>query len=77
VWNTPIAVTCLQPGYIESDMTARATRTMLMTEAERGHRLLVKAVEREPVSAFVPSWPWSVLARIITFVPASLARRAS
>lgn len=77
VADTPIAVTCLKPGYIESEMTARAGKTPLMAKADVGHRALVAAIEREPGSAFVPWWPWTVMSQITRFAPQALVRRMS
>ncbi|NUS45307.1 MAG: SDR family oxidoreductase [Mycobacteriaceae bacterium] len=75
VADTPIKVTCLMPGYIESEMTARAKKTPLLATAAAGHRALVEAIEREPGAAFVPRWPWAVMARVMRYAPAPLARR--
>lgn len=75
VWNRPIKVSCIKPGYIESEMTARAEKTPLMTSADDGHKALVAAIEREPGSAFVPWWPWAVISQIARLAPLSIARR--
>jgi short-subunit dehydrogenase len=73
--GTPIRVTCLQPGYIESEMTARAAKTVLMVEAERGHHALVDAIERESAFPIVPVWPWGFVARFLRYAPAGIAHR--
>ncbi|RZQ59704.1 SDR family oxidoreductase [Amycolatopsis suaedae] len=73
--RTPIKVTTLLPGYIESEMTARSGRTPLLTGADAGARALVKAIEREPARAFVPAWPWAPLSLAVRAVPAGLLRR--
>jgi short-subunit dehydrogenase len=75
VWDTPIAVSVIKPGFIESEMTARAAKTPLMTSAEKGHRALVAAIEREPSSALVPAWPWIPIYHLTRLVPLSLARK--
>lgn len=38
----PIAVTVLEPGYIESEMTARTAKTVLMVDNETGVAKMVK-----------------------------------
>ena len=43
----PIKVTVLEPGYIESEMTAKAETTMLMVDNETGVKAMVDAIERE------------------------------
>lgn len=73
--NSPIEVTTLLPGYIESEMTGQAGKTPLMVDAATGAKALVKAIEREPAKAYVPSWPWSVLSQVLRFAPLSLVRK--
>ena len=45
--NGPIKVTVLEPGYIESEMTAKSASTMLIIDNETG----IKANGRTPSSA--------------------------
>ena len=61
----PIKVTVLEPGYIESEMTAKSESTMLMVDNETGVKAMVDAIEREKGRAVVPSWPWSPLAELL------------
>ncbi|MEU3275054.1 SDR family oxidoreductase [Saccharomonospora sp. NPDC006951] len=72
---TPIAVTVLLPGYIESEMTGRAGKTPLLTSAEKGTAALVRAIEKEPARAYVPAWPWAPLSVLMRTLPSSLLRR--
>ncbi|WP_298179336.1 SDR family oxidoreductase [Saccharomonospora sp.] len=74
--NTPIRVTTVLPGYIESEMTRRSSgRTPLLASAETGVRALVNVIEKEPVRACVPSWPWTPLSVLVRVAPARLLRR--
>lgn len=60
--RTPIRVTTIFPGYIETELSSRsAARKPLMVDAEAGCRALVAAIEREPATACVPAWPWALL----------------
>ncbi len=72
-----IAVTALLPGYIESEMTGRANKTPLMVTGEKGAKSLVSAIEAEKAKAYVPWWPWTVLAQVLRFAPLSLVRKFS
>jgi short-subunit dehydrogenase len=65
----PIAVTVLEPGYIESEMTAKSASTMLMVDNETGVRSLVAAIERERGRAIVPAWPWTPLVALMKATP--------
>ncbi|PRX47127.1 short-subunit dehydrogenase [Prauserella shujinwangii] len=73
--DTPIRVTTLLPGYIESEMTGSAGRAPLLTGADRGARALVKAIEREPARACIPALPWAPLSVVIRLLPVRLLRR--
>ena len=75
VLNTPIVVTTLLPGYIESEMTARAGKTPMLATAEDGHKALVAAIESETASAYIPWWPWTPLAQALKIAPLGLLRR--
>ncbi|WP_431233590.1 SDR family oxidoreductase [Mycolicibacterium psychrotolerans] len=65
----PIAVTVIEPGYIESEMTAKSKTTMLMVDTDTGVRQIVAAIERERGRAIVPGWPWIPLVALMKVVP--------
>lgn len=65
----PIAVTVLEPGYIESEMTAKSQSTMLMVDTETGVAKLVDAMEKEKGRAIVPGWPWIPLVAMLKVLP--------
>src|SRR6185437_7697506 len=71
----PIAVSVMEPGYIESEMTAKSQSTMFMVDNETGVKSLVAAIEREPGRAVVPWWPWGPLVQLLKVMPLSLANR--
>jgi short-subunit dehydrogenase len=73
--GTPIKVTTLLPGYIESEMNDAAGRNPLLTKAEAGARALVKAIEAERVKAYIPTFPWAPLSVVMRFAPAGLLKR--
>ena len=71
----PIRVTVIEPGYIESEMTARANSTMLIVDNETGVRAMVEAIEREKGRAVVPRWPWAPLTRVLRLLPPKCTKR--
>jgi NADP-dependent 3-hydroxy acid dehydrogenase YdfG len=74
--GSPIKVTTLFPGYIESEMNERvAQRTPLMTNTVDGVRAMVRAIDREVATAAVPAWPWRPLSVVIRHAPLGLLRR--
>ncbi|WP_007024202.1 SDR family oxidoreductase [Saccharomonospora iraqiensis] len=74
--TTPIRVTTLLPGYIESEMTGRKSgRTPLLTGSAAGVRALVRAIEKEQAKAYIPPWPWAPLSVLVRALPAGLLRK--
>jgi len=68
-------VTVIEPGYIESEMTAKADTTTLMVDNQTGTKAMVDAIERERGRAAVPSWPWAPLVQLLRVLPPELAAR--
>jgi short-subunit dehydrogenase len=71
----PITVTVLEPGYIESEMTAKSPSTMLMVDNQTGVTAMVDAIERERGRAIVPGWPWVPLVQLMKILPPRLTTR--
>ena len=72
--GSPIAVTVIHPGYIETDIN-RGVNTKLMTDTDTGVRAMVDAIEAEPAHAEVPSWPWKPLGAALKYLPDSVSAR--
>jgi short-subunit dehydrogenase len=71
----PIKVSVMEPGYIESEMTAKSNSTMLLVDNQTGVKALVDAIEREPGRAVVPRWPWAPLVQLMRVLPPPLTKR--
>ena len=65
----PIAVTTIQPGFIATEMSAKADDIRLIVPLERGVAAMVGAIEAEPVRACVPQWPWRALHLVLPRLP--------
>jgi short-subunit dehydrogenase len=70
----PVKVSVIEPGYIESEMTAKSASTMFMVDNETGVKALVGAIEREPGRAVVPRWPWAPLVQLMRVLPPPLTK---
>lgn len=70
----PIRVSVIEPGYIESEITAKSETTLFMVDNETGVNALVAAMEREPGRAVVPWWPWAPLAQLLRVLPPQLTK---
>ena len=75
VHGTPITVTTLFPGFIASEMTAKARSTPFMVDTETGCRAMVEAIEREAGEATVPTWPWRPISLATRMLPLRVVRR--
>lgn len=76
VWNTPIKVTTLYPGYIRSEMNdGAAGNNGLMASTPKGVKGMVRAIEREVANSAVPVWPWKPLGLVMRYAPDAVIRR--
>ncbi|QSQ13390.1 SDR family oxidoreductase [Myxococcus landrumensis] len=75
--GTPIKVSTIYPGYIHTELNAGAKKLPFAVDAEKGSRALVKAIEREPVTAYVPGWPWTVVGFFLRNLPLKLVAKMS
>ena len=71
----PIKITVLEPGYIESEMTAKSASTMLLVDNETGVKAMVAAIENEKGRAVVPAWPWWPLVELLKVLPPRFTKR--
>ncbi|HET9141804.1 SDR family oxidoreductase [Actinophytocola sp.] len=73
--GTPIKVSTILPGYIRSEINA-GQRALAMVDTATGVRSIVRAIEREPATAYVPPWPWRVLGPVLRIMPRRVLARA-
>ena len=70
----PIKISVIEPGYVESEMTAKSASTMFLVDNETGVKAIVDAIEREPGRAAVPWWPWAPLVQLLRVIPPPLTK---
>ena len=71
-----IRVTTVHPGFIETDINT-GRRGAFTVDLDTGVTALTAAIEREPVRAYVPEWPWRPVAGLLRVLPLPLVRRVS
>ena len=71
-YSSPIVVTTLSPGFIDTPLNRGAKSRPFVIGVERGGKLLVDLIERQVARATVPRWPWSVVARVLAVLPTSV-----
>lgn len=75
--GTRIKVTTIFPGYIHTELNAGAKNLPFAVDSEKGSRAMVKAIEREPVKAYVPGWPWTAVGFLLRNLPLSVVAKMS
>ncbi|RKO88429.1 hypothetical protein BDK51DRAFT_40507 [Blyttiomyces helicus] len=74
--NENIKVTTIHPGFIRTAMTDRVKgQKPFMIDAKPAAESILAAIENGARQAFVPWWPWTQLAPILTVIPYSLAAK--
>src|SRR5687768_9422071 len=74
VLGTPIAVSTILPGYIATDINV-GRRGPFTVDLDTGVDALTAAIEREPVRAYVPGWPWRPVSALLRVLPLPVLRR--
>lgn len=69
-----IRVSTIHPGFIETDINT-GRRGPFTVDLDTGVTALTAAIEREPVRAYVPEWPWRPVAGLLRVLPLPLVRR--
>ncbi|MFT4738534.1 MAG: short-subunit dehydrogenase [Cyclobacteriaceae bacterium] len=74
--HSPIKVSSIFPGFIETEMTDQmAKRPPFMIDGDKGAKLLVRAINKEKANAYVPFWPWHFFKLVMPFVTLSFLRK--
>lgn len=74
---TPINVTTVYPGYIESSIGGSDEEKPFRVSTEKGVRAIVRAIEREPAQAKVPAWPWVPIGFALRRLPLRLIAKTA
>jgi hypothetical protein len=73
--GTPIKVTTLYPGYIDTPLNQQLERRPFVISADKGAALIANKIERGVKSSTIPVFPWTVVARVLRILPtAQIAR---
>jgi short-subunit dehydrogenase len=73
--NSAIKTSTICPGFIRSEINEKVKNTPFMVDNETGCKALVKAIEKEPVTAYVPGWPWALIAFLMKRLPLKLVMK--
>ncbi|OTG92354.1 SDR family oxidoreductase [Acinetobacter sp. ANC 3832] len=73
--DTKIKVSTIFPGYIRTEINEGAKKLPFEVDEKTGSHLLVKAIEKEPVKAYVPQWPWLPLGLAMKVLPLRIVNK--
>jgi short-subunit dehydrogenase len=73
--KTPIKVTTIYPGYIDSEINAKVKNRPFLVDTATGVRSMVRAIEAEKANAYTPAWPWTAMAWLMRRLPVSALAR--
>lgn len=69
VQGTSIQVTDLAPGFIDTELNRHMSSRPFVVSAEKGTEAMVDLIERGVGFAYVPRWPWTLLAQVLKVLP--------
>jgi NAD(P)-dependent dehydrogenase (short-subunit alcohol dehydrogenase family) len=70
--GTPIRVTELAPGYIDTEMNRGLGARPFVISLERGAAILARMIEREVGLRWVPVLPWTLVVPLLKLMPGAL-----
>jgi short-subunit dehydrogenase len=74
--GTPIKVTTLYPGFIDTPLNEHLPRRRFQISCEKGARLIADKTERGVKTSTIPVYPWNVLSRILRILPTARVAKA-
>ena len=73
--DTPIKVTTIFPGYIRTAINDGAKKLPFEVDEKTGSRLLAAEIEKAPIKAYVPKWPWLPLGLAMKVLPLKIVNK--
>ncbi|MEC8940241.1 MAG: SDR family NAD(P)-dependent oxidoreductase [SAR324 cluster bacterium] len=67
-----IAVTVLNPGFIDTPINTHRKSRPFLISAEKGARLMADMIEKKVWSSTVPVWPWALITNLMRLIPERL-----
>ena len=64
-----IAVTVINPGFIDTAINTHRKSRPFLISAEKGARLMADMIEKQVWSSTVPIWPWAIITRAMHLIP--------
>ena len=75
VHGTPITITTLMPGYIDTPINQDVKSRPFLIDVEKGARIVADMIERGVGERTVPRFPWNFVARLMGALPTGTISR--
>ena len=73
--NKNIQVTTIHPGFINTDISTGMSKKPFVISAEKAAKEMLRAIQKKKDSIIVPSFPWSIITKLITVLPEKLVAK--
>lgn len=73
--GSPIAVTTLYPGYIDTPINQGMDRRPFLVSLDKGAHIIADLIERRVKRSTVPVFPWNVMSRALRMAPTAVVAR--
>lgn len=70
--GTPVVVTELAPGFIDTDINRDKGARPFLIDVDRGAAIMARMIERQVGGRWVPVLPWTIIAQLLKILPAAL-----
>jgi hypothetical protein len=70
--GTPVVVTELAPGYIDTDLNRNKGARPFLIDVDRGSAIMARMIERRVGQRWVPVLPWTIIAPLLKILPAAV-----
>ncbi len=75
LYDTPIVVTTLLPGFVRTELNEEAGKMPFEVDEATASRAMVRAIERAPATACIPAWPWRPIGWLLKLAPLRVIAR--
>ncbi len=72
VRGTPVVVTELAPGFIDTDLNRNKGARPFLIDVEKGAAIMARMIERRVGKRWVPVLPWTIIAQLLKILPAAV-----
>ncbi len=69
--GTPVDVTELAPGYIDTDINRDKGARPFLIDVDKGAAIMARMIERRVGKRWVPVLPWTIIAQLLKILPAA------